>query len=143
LRMPALGAAAWAGALVGLHAGGWLLVAGPALATVGLATRPWWWRHRWSLAAWLLLAVAVGTSAGLRDAAVAGGAVGRLAEQRAAVDGVVRITGDPRPVRGVFGERVVVRAHLVWLRTDQGTWRVRSPVLLQAGDDWRRQVLGA
>ncbi len=142
LRMPALGAAAWLGALAGLFAGAWLGWAVGLMGCVALVTRGWWWRHRWAFTAWLLLALAIGTSAGLRDVAVAGGAVARLAEQRAAVDAVVRVVDDPRLFAGSFGDRVLVRVQVLRVTTAEGSWQVRSPVLVAADATWESVALG-
>lgn len=147
LRLPALGLAAWAGALVGLHPGvltvlpgrlGWWLGATLLGAALGWTLL----RRRWTVTAWIVVAVAVAAGAGFRQQSVTEGAVARLAAERAAVAVEVRVTDDPRPARGLMGDQVRVRVRVERLHRDGRAWRVRSPVLVFADAAWERVEIG-
>ncbi|MDN5893412.1 MAG: hypothetical protein L0H93_05250, partial [Nocardioides sp.] len=99
LRMPALGVAAWVGGLGGLLAPLVSLVVALPLGalSIALVRRP---GLRRSITAWLLVAVAVGASAALRDLAVGTGPVAQLAPTRTAVTAQVTVAGDPRRIPG-------------------------------------------
>jgi competence protein ComEC len=158
LRMPAVGAAAWAGGLaaallptggacllVGAAAGGWLLAWSVRRARTAGAGRGATGGAGLLLAAgaWVLVAVAVGSSALLRDAGIAAGPVAALAPTRPAVEARLVVTSDPRPVSGRFGERVLFRADVRWLATRGGAGPVRAPVLVVGDGGWRDVELGA
>ena len=154
LRMPAAGLAAWGGGLlallaplpvtVGVAAAGLVAV----LAVVGVRRGPEGLGPERAgtaraVAAWLLVAAAVGGSALLRDADVATGPVAALAPSRVAVQVELVVTSDPRPVTGRYGDRVMLRGTV--RRLDVGAQRVesRAPVLLIGDDAWRRVALGS
>src|SRR5690606_22001690 len=139
LRVPALGVAAWLGALAGLRPGllahlswGWCLLVLVPVAVWTLVAR------RWTVAAWLAVGVAVAAGAGFRHTAVGAGAIADLAEARAAVAVELRVVDDPRQIAGGFGDadRVRVRVRVDRLTRDGQEWRVRSPVLLFADGPW-------
>ena len=142
LRMPALGASAWAGALVGtLGAGpallGAALLGGVALAVVG--------RRRVAGTAAALLLVLVGAAgiAVLRQEQVAANPVAALAGDRAAVTVVGTVTSDPRELSGAFGTQLVWRLEV---RAVSGRGRVHTlatPVLVLADGDSARPPLGS
>ncbi len=87
--------------------------------------------------------------AGARDARLDRGPVAGLAAEGAVVDGTLEITGDPRPVRGRFGDQVLVRARVITVRGRGRSWRERVPVVVlasaagEAGDAWSRVELGS
>ena len=97
----------------------------------------------------LLVALAVGTVAGVRDARLDHGPVAGLAAQGAAARLTLDVTGDPRLVRGQFGDQVLVRARVVAVAGRGRSWRERVPVLVlasasgTAGDAWLAVPLGA
>lgn len=144
LRMPALGAAAWMGALAGLRPG--MLVelswhwAGLLVPLVAWACKT----RRWEVFAWVAVGVAVAAGAGFRHTAVADGALARLAETRSAVTVQMRVVDDPRAIASGFGdqERVRVLVRIDRVRTDGGEWQVRSPALLFGDADWARVEVG-
>lgn len=149
LRMPVLGAAAWAGALVGLLLTGWvapvavvaLLVALGAGARL-LARRGAEQVTRTALAAGLLLAAAAGIAT-VHRVGTATGPVSALAEERASVRGELLVTSDPRERSGPFADYVVVRGRLTVVEGRGRAWEVRSPVLVVAPTDWAEVPLGA
>jgi competence protein ComEC len=139
LRMPALGAAAWAGALLGsgLHDLRLLVLVG-ILVLFAAALR----RAR-STAALLVTVAALAGAAGLRAEANAGSPVAQWAEQRAVVNAVLVVTSDPVARRGRFGDYVVAEA-----ATRSVTARGRHtdavvPLLVIGGPDWADVELGA
>ncbi len=137
LRMPALGLAAWAGGLVAA----WLpFLVVPAAALVGLLVA--WRRGSRTLVAAVLVFAAVASGATLRQARVAADPVSILAQVGAAVDVEAVVTSDPRPTRSAFGDGVVLRATVVLVTGRGATHRVRSPVLVLAGESWSDVPLG-
>lgn len=138
LRMPALGLAAWAGGLMAAWAPIWV-AAGCGLAMLLVA----WRRHsRFLLAAGLVFAAV--TAAGLlRAAQVSGDPLARLAAQAAVVEAEAVVTSDPRPVRGGFGESVMLRATVHVVTGRGAAYSLRSPALLLADEEWRAVPLGS
>ncbi|UMG92933.1 ComEC/Rec2 family competence protein [Nocardioides sp. TF02-7] len=140
LRMPLVGAAAWAGGIVAHVLG--LAAVWPVGAAVGVGVVVWWRRGPGLLVAGCLVAAAVAGGTLLRHQAVATGPVAVLAEQRAVVTMEATVTSDPWPVTGPWGEQVVVRAkaHVV---TGRGTtYRLGAPVLVLADERWAAVALG-
>ena len=138
LRLPLLGLAAWAGALVvhwkpGASIPG-LVTASVAAALAGVVAGsvPRHRRAALTVVAMLTVAAGVGGVAVHRAAAVRDGPVARLAEQRAVATLVGRVASDPRLVPGRFGERVVVRVEV----------SRRQPVLVFGDLTWERVRLG-
>ena len=138
LRMPLLAGAAWLGALGGRAAGWWIasVTAGVALAWL-LATR------RRTVGAVLLVAAAGATAATLRAESLASGPVAALAAERAAVTAVGTVTADPHVVTGRYGDLVVLRVRVRVIHGRGSSWAVAAPVVVLAGDEWRRVQLGS
>ena len=145
LRMPLLGLAAWAGALVAhAVAGGWLCGAAVAAAAAGgvLVRR----RGRAALAtvaAVLLVGCAVAGVTWLRAATVHRSPVADLAQDGAVVSVTGRVVSDPRTVEGRFERRVVVRLDVRGVTGRGSEWRLRAPVLVIGGAAWLDVPLGA
>ncbi|HEY9563527.1 MAG TPA: ComEC/Rec2 family competence protein [Nocardioides sp.] len=142
LRMAAAGAAAWLGGLGGLLAPRATLLAGvvAGLLALVIAGRP---GMRRAIAAWLLVALAVGTSAVLRDMSVGSGPVATLAPMRSAVDARITITSDPREVSGQFSTSVVMRAVVTDVSAHGTSYAVHTPVLVIADETWSGTRLGS
>ncbi len=145
LRMPLLGLAAWAGALVAQVASGpWTVAAG--VATLALGAAAVWRRGRAVLAtvaAVLLVGSAVAGVAWLRAESVHASPVAALAAERAVVTATGRVVSDPRTVAGRFEERVVLRLDLRSV-TGRGVRRdLRAPVLLVGDAGWLDVPLGS
>lgn len=141
LRAPALGAAAWAGALLALALPGWASVTALALAIVVLARSPVAWRS--TVACWLLVASAVWVSATVREAATREGPVADLAERRAALSVRLVVTSDPVPLRGRYADGFRLRAEVRELSSYDRAQRLRAPVLVLAGEEWAVAELGS
>jgi competence protein ComEC len=140
--MPALGVAAWAGALVTS------VLAPPAsigvtavVSATGLvaAVR----RGSRVLVALVLVFAAVAAGALVRQERVTTDPVAELAGQRAAVSAMLVVTSDPRPVSGGFGEGVMLRGSVRTVTGRGSSYRVRAPVLVLAGSEWAAVPLGA
>lgn len=149
LRMPVLGAAAWAGALVGLLVPGWAtpVVVVALLVALGVGARLLARRGvaqvaRTALAAGLLLGAASGIAT-VHRVGTTTGPVSALAEERASVRGELLVTSDPRERSGPFSDYVVVRGRLTLVEGRGRAWEVRSPVLVVAPTDWADVPLGA
>lgn len=140
LRMPWLGACAWAGGLAALAVP--LPATAAAVAAVGVVAlrRP---DLRTTLLLGLLVAGTVAVAVLLRDAAVARGPVPELAGRRAAVDVHLEVSSDPVRLQERFGTGVRFRALVVSLAADGTVRRVRAPVLVFAGPEWRDAELGS
>ena len=144
LRGPALGAAAWAGALLvlampvtaALAVGGGLLAAGIWLG---------WHRPalRLTLVVWAVVASATAGSAVLRAEETSAGPVPALAAQRAAVDVRLTVTSDPVPLVQRFGGGVRFAATLVEVHHGAGAARLRAHVLVVADESWHSVELGS
>lgn len=141
LRMPALGAAAWAGGLLGLLAPAPVLV-GVLLALVLLlaALR----RRAGALvgAACLMAAAATAGTATLHVAGLGGGPVAALAEDRAVVSVELIVTSDPRPVQSAYDDLVVLRGRVTRVVGRGAAHRVSTPVVVLAGEEWLEVPLG-
>ena len=142
LRMPALGLAAWGGALVTALLPTAAAVA-TVLVTVGLAGT--WGARRGSrlvVALALVLAAVAGASL-LRDQRVATDPVSVLAVEHAAVAASLEVTSDPRPVASGFGDGVMLRGTVREVTGRGTTYSVRTRVLVLAGPGWRDVPLGS
>ncbi len=142
LRALALGAGAWAGALLVLVLPGTAsLVSTCAVAgIVGAGV----WRRWWS-AAWLgplaaLVAVA-GVSA-LQLTVVATSPLAGLAHETAVVSVQLELTSDLRLVPGQYGDLQVAQARVTRVEGRGRAWMLDAPVVLMAGEDWPRLPLG-
>ena len=145
LRMLLLGAVGWLGALAGTgHGPGPPVLGGLALvALAGLAQRRAGSRAGLTVAGLLVVFSAVATSAAVRSERVAHNPLSDLAEVRAGATLTGTVVDDPRPIRGRFGDEVLVR--LTATRVDAGasSVRLREPVLVFAPTTWREVPLGA
>lgn len=144
LRGPALGAAAWCGALLVL-----LVPPTPAIALVGVAipVAGWCgWRRpqlRATLVAWALVACATAGSALLHTEGSGAGPIPGLAQRRAAVEVRLVVTSDPVPLVQRFGGGVRFAATLHEVRQDGAGARLRAHVLVVADESWAGVELGA
>ena len=142
LRMPALGLAAWAGALVAA-----LLPPAAAASTVLVALVVGGARgvRRGSrlVVALALVLAAVAAATMLRDQRVATDPVARLAAEHAAVEAFLEVTSDPRPLVGGFGNGVMLRGTVRTVTGRGTTYDVRAGVLVLAGPGWADVPLGA
>lgn len=144
LRAAALGLAAWLGGLAGLLAPA-LLVLPAVLTPLVLVTRSRWRGpgRRLAVLAGLLVALAVGGSALLREEAVRDSLVADLARSRAAADLVLVVSTDPRRLDGQRDERWLVRGTVREVSVAGRAWTVRTPVVLVGGPAWAGTRLGS
>lgn len=133
-----LGAAAWAGALVALELGWWVL----AVATAGVVAWLALGRRRAAAGAVLVFAGVAAVTA-LRSDLVTEGPTARLAAERAAVTVTGTVTADPRLRQGRFGEFVVTRLEVREVIGRGATWTVAAPVLVLGDEAWEDVPLGA
>lgn len=144
LRGPALGAAAWCGALLVLAVP---VVGVVTLVSVCVVAGGWLaWRRpmlRATLVAWTLVACATAGSAMLHTEHSAAGPVPGLAERRAAVDALLVVTSDPVPLVQRFGGGVRFEATLLEVRKSGGGARLRAAVLVVADESWAEVDLGS
>src|SRR6478735_6046521 len=143
--MPLLGAAAWAGGLAARHPVAGLLAAagtGLVLALVVLRRRPGR-LGALTVAAALVVAVAVACSGLVRQAQVRGNPVAALARDGAVVRVVGTVTTDPRPIEGRYGPQVLVGVEVHRVEGRGAAWRLAEPVLVIGREDWRGLRLGA
>lgn len=140
--MPALGLAAWAGGLAGvLMTGPWCAA---LLGLLGLAAGTF--RHRLparTLLAWLVVAVAVASSALLRQELLERSPVTALAEQGAVVRATLSVTTDARLREGEFADFVLLRGRLTEVQGRGESHRLGVPVLLLADEEWHTVELGS
>ena len=138
LRMPLLGAAAWAGAVAGSLARGGALVAVLGGAVGVAVTVGWVGRRRvgvvGAVAGLLLVALAAAGVAMLRAERVAHNPVSALAAEGAAVTVVGTVSSDPRTVTGsapsFAGDQVVWRVTAREVVGRGRAVRLRAPVLV-------------
>lgn len=148
LRMPVVGAGAWAGGLVGWHTAGATLAATLAVVAIAGTGLAWSTRsqpapvRRRLAAATLLAAAAVLASTMLRLHAVASSPLPGLAAERAVVSLVGTVTSDPRTVEGAWGDQVVVRVRVHEVTGRGTTYRLRAPVVVLGDPSWRTVTLG-
>ncbi|CAM3299487.1 Metallo-beta-lactamase domain-containing protein [Nocardioides dubius] len=130
LRLPALAAASWCGALLGLTggAGARAVAVTAAVLLAPFAARRFGWR---AVLAWTLLALTLAGTAAWRDAALERSALARLAATRQAVQVELQVSSDPRPVPGGYRPRILFRATVRSIAGADGAWTsVRVPVLV-------------
>jgi competence protein ComEC len=145
LRMPALGLAAWLGALAGSLVTGRVLIALLVLAAGLLLIGRWapaWRRVLPTAAAVLLVLVAAAVAALLRQEQLARNPVAALARDGAVARLEATVTSDPRPVAGRYGEQVLVRITVHRVTGRGRTYELSVPVLVLADDGWSRVRLG-
>ena len=140
LRTPLLGAAAWAGALVGLRLDAPSVVAVTAVLALAAALV----RSRSGMVTGcLVVAAAVAGSAGVRVQATEASPVAGWAEQRAVVEAVLAVTSDPVLRKGRFGDYFVARASLRTLAARGRSVRSVVPVLVVSGGSWHKVEFGS
>lgn len=147
LRLPALGAAAWAGGLLAALAFRDRLAAGVlallVLAGAGVALLRGGPAVRVTVLAAVLVASAVTAAGMLRQHQVAANPVADLARQRALAEVVGVVSSDPRTIQGAYGDRVLVRVSARSVTVAGGTVRLRTPVLVFGDPAWADVPLGA
>ncbi len=142
VRALALGAGAWAGALLVLLLPGRVALGATCavVATVAAGVRG----GRWS-AAWLgpvAAFVAVAGVASLQQVALAASPLAALAGEGAVVTVRLEITSDTRVVAGQYGDLQVAQARARHVEGRGQAWELDAPVVLMAGADWPRLALG-
>ena len=149
--MLVLGLGAWAGGIGWLAtegSGRWVIILGWGCAlttSVALQIRQRGVDHpvaRTVFAA-LIVGGAVAGSAGTRSHAWESGPVGELGRERAVGEAVVRLTSDPRLLRGRFDESVIVRARTIRVSGRGEARAAAAPVLVIADRRWLTLALGA
>lgn len=147
LRLPALGAAAWAGGLIAALAGvsglAATLVLLAAAITGGVSVALTRGARRLLAVAVLAVVLAVATTGLLRQHRVEANPVAVLAERRAAVDVTGTLASDPRVITGPFGETTLVTLTVRRVEARGLIADLRTPVLVMGDDAWRRLPLGA
>jgi competence protein ComEC len=162
--MPLVGAVGWAGGLVGLHTGSGVIAAGMAAGlAVGVVllliltlfdrckarqrgprrcsvttTSP-----RATALACVLVFAALASAAILRQQSIAVTPVADLAREHAFVRLAGVISSDPRTYDGTFAEFVVVRFRITELKTPEGRYRLSTPVVVMADENWANLRLGS
>jgi len=145
LRTAFLAVFGWAGALAGAGHGVGLPLTTTGVLAVGSAAL-WRWRGDGAglaLLAGLLVFGAVATAAGVRDQRVTDNQLTELARLRAGVVVTGRVVGDPRTVRGRFGEEVLVRVGARQVQAYGRLFRLREPVLVFGRGSWSTVPLGS
>ena len=142
LRSVALGAGAWAGALLVLLLPGWValaLVATVLCGAVALVAR------RRVVVGWLGPVAALVSVAGvavLQQTLVATSPLTALADEGAVVSLRMQLTSDVRVVAGQFGDLHVSRAAVSRVEGRGSAWSLDAPVVVMADADWPRLPLG-
>ena len=148
LRLPVLGLAAWAGALLGPFLAGrgssGRLAVGLATALALGALVGWGLRARraTALAAALVL-VGVGAVAALHADRLRHNPVATLAAKRAQVDFVATVSSDPTVVVGAHSTEQMLRLQLRGITGRGTTYSLSTPVLALGDDGWADIPLGA
>ncbi|MFC4783653.1 ComEC/Rec2 family competence protein [Nocardioides sp. MAHUQ-72] len=145
LRMPALGAAAWVGALLAQWVPGLGVVAvGTALlACLAALRRRVLPQHRSTAAGIVLVLVAVAWVGSVRHEQVARSPVAALAREGAVSTVEGTVTADPRVTSGRFGPQVLVRLEVRRVTGRGATYDLAAPVLVIADEAWQQVPLGA
>ena len=142
LRSVALGAGAWAGALLVLLLPGWValaLVATVLCGAVALVAR------RRVVVGWLGPVAALVSVAGvavLQQTLVVTSPLTALADEGAVVSLRMQLTSDVRVVAGQFGDLHVSRAAVSRVEGRGSAWSLDAPVVVMADADWPRLPLG-
>lgn len=142
LRTLALGAGAWAGALLVLVLPGWVALGSTCVVvgTVAGGIRA----RRWS-AAWLgplAALVAVAGVAAMQQTVLATSPLAGLADEGAVVTVRLELTSDVRVVVGQYGDLQVAQARVQRVEGRGRAWELDVPVVLMAAADWPRLDLG-
>ena len=134
---------AWAGGLAGFLLPPWVVLAVVGAGGLALAAR---WRRGGSVVvglAWLVAAAAVAGSAMLRVEGVARSPLAELAEDRAFVSALVRVTSDPMVRQGEYASFTLTRATTIEVVGRGSSYTGRVPVLVIADDSWQEVELGS
>lgn len=143
LRLPALGVAAWAGALVGLAlpTAGWAVPTAVGCVAAAVAHRR---GRRVRTGLGLLLAFAtVAGCASLRAHQVAHNPVADLAHRGESATVQLSVTSDPRLLPGRFEDFVVLRGRVRRVTSDSSVVELGAPVLVLAEPTWAEVPLGS
>lgn len=145
LRMPLLGATAWAGGLAARYLPPFVLVClVPVLAVGVLMARGRLGPARSLTLGGALVVLAAVACAGLvRQAHVRGNPVAALARDGAVARVTATVVSDPRPLEGRYGRRVLLRAEVREVAARGGAWQLATPVLVIADEEWAAVPLGA
>lgn len=141
--MPLLAVVAWSAALMASTSTRLLATVLLVLLVIGVAWSVRAPRARATLAAAVLVLLAVLTSALVRTEAVTTGPVADLAAEHAAVEIIGMVSADPRRIRGPFGDQVVVRLDVEEIIGRGWRHRLSSPVLVLGDVAWEDVPLGA
>jgi competence protein ComEC len=151
IRLLAVSAAAWLGALAGAAAyrlplwGALLVLTVPAVAVLAPVSLGVTAARSRTWALWAAVLFLVGAETVLRLAAVATSDVATEARSRPVVVAQVRISGDPVVRQGQFGPMVVVSARTVRVEVRGRVLAEQVPVVLlgdPGDDDWSQVALG-
>jgi competence protein ComEC len=134
---------AWAGGLGGFLLPRWLVVSLLTVAALFLGVRRLRGRPVVVLLAWLVAAAAVAASAILRTEGITSSQVAALADERAFVTALVRVTSDPLVRQGEYEPFVLVRATTLEVTGRGQRSQGRVPVLLLADPSWSEVELGS
>ncbi len=142
LRALLLGAGAWAGALTALVLPGRvavLVMVVIVLSSLGLVLgrviHPGWMGP-------LIAMVAVAAVGGLQHVAVSTSPVTDLAALGAVAEVRLEVSSDVRVVPGQFGDVQIVHARITRVMGRGQSWRVSSPVIVMADEQWQAPALG-
>src|SRR4051794_12780 len=140
-----LGAAGWLGALAGSGHGAEPPLLG-ALALLGLAVVAGLRagaRAALTVVGLLVVFGAVTTSAAVRSDRITHNPLSDLAAARASASLTGTVVDDPRPIRGRFGDEVLVRLNVTRVDTAATSIALHEPVLVFADTSWSQVPLGA
>ncbi|NYI78733.1 ComEC/Rec2 family competence protein [Nocardioides panzhihuensis] len=146
LRLPLLGAGAWAGALVGpvVVEGGRVGAALLMLLAVVVGVGGGWAIRRRAATALALALMIAGSAvvAGLHAARVSDNPVADLAARKAQVRVVATVTTDPKEVTGEHATYQLRRASVREVSGRGVVYRLRTPVVVLGDDAWAEIPLG-
>ncbi|EGD40389.1 putative ComEC/Rec2-related domain protein [Nocardioidaceae bacterium Broad-1] len=147
LRLPLLGAGAWAGALAGpvVVAGGRSGMVLLAMLAAVLGIGGGWSVHQRRSTVLALVLMIAGTAivSGLHAARVSDNPVAQLAAREAQVRVIATVTTDPKEVTGQHATYQLRRAGVREIRGRGVVYRLRTPVVVLGDDAWADIPLGA
>ncbi|CUR54219.1 DNA internalization-related competence protein ComEC/Rec2 [metagenome] len=143
LRMPLLGAAAWAGALLALVAPRSVLVAALLVLAITLLVAAVRGRGLRVVGACAIVGVGVAAAATLRTHAVRDNPLAALAAQHAVVHARLTVSSDPVRHSGRFEDYVTFRARAEGVSGRGRQFDTRLPVLVIAPGEWSGVRLGS
>ncbi|MGD7787012.1 ComEC/Rec2 family competence protein [Propionibacteriaceae bacterium Y1700] len=140
IRLIPLAAAAWAAAWAATSELVWPVALSGVLALilVGVALH----RRSWVLVAGGLVLLVLLATGSIRSAALHGGQVAQLADDRAVVEALITVQADPHRVGQGFTEMVVGRGQALEVVGRGQRWTVSAPVLITASADRGVELLG-